>query len=51
MRKERQLAGSTRRKSFLPKPFAGTGGLIVEGKRQCRTATNAATKNLGFLTS
>jgi hypothetical protein len=32
MRKERQLARSTRRKSFLPKPFAGTGGRIVEGK-------------------
>ena len=39
------------RKCFLSKPFAGTARLIVEGKRQRGTATNAATKNLDFINS
>ena len=51
MRTERLALGSAGKKCFLPKPFAGTARLIVEGKRQRGTATNAATKNLDFITS
>jgi hypothetical protein len=37
------------RKPFLPKPFAGTEGRVIEGKGNAVTATNAATKNLDFI--
>jgi len=46
MRKERQLAGSTRRKSVLPKPFAGTGENALLKEKATGTATNAAKQKI-----